>query len=637
MAGEWCESGEQRVHLAMIALRKERLLSAGWICLVLLVVAIVYWPVLRADFVWDDLIDFQDMAWLRHGQAWLDYVFRGFNGWQIYFRPLVVALFTLEARLGDGQPGPMHAVSLGLHLINVALVMLLARLIARRQQRPAPAPVVALAGLAFGLHPILVETVTWIGCQFDLVQTLCTLAGLCLAVWLRQRWWRAGTVGLCFLLAALTKESAVCFPILLVILDWLDPVHDGQGGPLRRLPRVLREHWPSYAAILLAGVGYLWLRHWALGSQAVAGFSVPMPPLAEYLHRSSFLFLRYWQMMLGVVVGLSPIHPWDAFAFGRPLARVLWHCALVIGILGWALWALLVRRSLAAALVVAASVCLLPVMQLMPARFDDSLYHDRYATTALSLACGLLPAMLGGLSAWLAGKRLFVVGGGLLALAWLAGAVMNVRVTLPLWSDNVKLWEWAAMKYPRDGVAQNNRLSAYISVGETAKAFAVIRYLADHNIACDNCVLNAALLALREGDNESASTLLGRVENSPSLHDGQMRLFYLRNRGQLALQTGHPAEAEKYLRQAIVLEPLEYNARFLLALGLAKQGRREEAEREGQLAVEMAPSDEEKKSIQQTLEQMLSASGKGARHDGGMPRPNGRSVEPLPQSRSEPS
>lgn len=616
----------------MIVLQRGRALSAGWICLVLLVVATVYWPVLRASFVWDDLIDFQSMAWLRHGQAWLDYVFRGFNGWQIYFRPLVVALFTLELRLGDGQPGPMHAVSLGLHLTNVALVMVLARLIARRQHRQVSTTIVALAGLAFGLHPILVETVTWIGCQFDLVQTLFTLAGLCAAVRLHQRWWRAGIVGLCFLLAALTKESAVCFPILLVILDWLDPARDGQDGVLRRLVRVLWEHWPSYAAILLSGIGYLWLRHWALGSQVVAGFSVPMPPLVEYLHRSSFLFLRYWQMMAGIVVGLSPIHPWDAFTFGRPLAVVLWQCTLVIGILGWALGALLARRSLPAALVVAASVCLLPVMQLLPARFDDSLYHDRYATTALSLACSLLPAVLGRLPAWFVGKRLFAVGGGLLALAWLVGAVMNVRVTLPLWSDNVKLWEWAAMKYPRDGVAQNNRLSAYISAGETAKAFAVIRYLADHNIACDNCVLNAALLALREGDNQSAGTLLGRVENSPSLQDGQMRLFYLRNRGQLALQTGHSAEAEKYLRQAIVLEPMEYNTRFLLALSLARQGRHEDAEREGLLAMEMAPSENEKKSIRQTLEQLLPVSGQGDRHDDGMPGLDGRAAEPPSRS-----
>ena len=60
--------------------------------LVLAVVALIYWPVLQGGFVWDDLISFVWNDWLIQGDKWKTYIFRGFNFWDSYFRPLVVGL-----------------------------------------------------------------------------------------------------------------------------------------------------------------------------------------------------------------------------------------------------------------------------------------------------------------------------------------------------------------------------------------------------------------------------------------------------------------------------------------------------------------------------------------------------------------
>ncbi|MDE1886465.1 MAG: hypothetical protein KGH92_11240, partial [Xanthomonadaceae bacterium] len=119
---------------------------------VLAATAFVYWPVYHAGFVWVDKICFYDNAWLRQGDAWTHLVFRNFYDWVNYFRPLVIALFVAEVRIFDVAPGPMHLVSLALHLANTLLVGLLARTLRdTRTETPTARALTILAMLIYGL------------------------------------------------------------------------------------------------------------------------------------------------------------------------------------------------------------------------------------------------------------------------------------------------------------------------------------------------------------------------------------------------------------------------------------------------------------------------------------------------------
>src|SRR5580765_7213693 len=101
-----------------------RVRTAAGALAILALIAVIYWPVRHGVFIWDDTSSLHDNAWLR-GDAWKE-VFRGFGGWINYFRPLVVLLFAVEIRAFDVTPGPMHLVSLGMHLADTLLVGLLA-------------------------------------------------------------------------------------------------------------------------------------------------------------------------------------------------------------------------------------------------------------------------------------------------------------------------------------------------------------------------------------------------------------------------------------------------------------------------------------------------------------------------------
>src|ERR1700749_929683 len=139
----------------MATARRSSTPSVQWLvhALVVGVVIALYAPILRADFVWDDKILFHDNAWFRENNNWLSLLIHGFSEWKDYFRPLGLALFVTEGKLFGAHPGPFHAVSLGLHIVNAVLVSRLAGRLAGGNVRAWTGPA---AAAVYAFHPALV-------------------------------------------------------------------------------------------------------------------------------------------------------------------------------------------------------------------------------------------------------------------------------------------------------------------------------------------------------------------------------------------------------------------------------------------------------------------------------------------------
>lgn len=472
--------------------------------LVLAVVALTYLPVLQGGFVWDDLISFVWNDWLTHGDKWKTYIFRGFNFWDSYFRPLVVALFTLQLRVFDAAPGPMHAVSLVLHLINTFLVGLLALRSCAAAGREGSQRIVpmAVAMTLFGLHPAVVEAVAWIGCQFDLVMTLFVLLGLLANAGLRGDLSRPLATGACFFLAACAKESAIAFPLLLLVFD--AALQSRQGGCVAppRLRTLVSRNAVVLAAVFVAGLGYLMFRHWAMGTSALPLADGTIPWLAR-MQLVSSAYLRYWSLVFAPTVGMAPIHPFSIESFEQATMALLAIDAAALGLVSWALFAAYRRASVTAYIVLALTAALLPVLRILPTVFDSNLIHYRYLTCGLAIACAMLP-LLRFPRAW-GEHRLHRVAAVVLAAAWVASSATTIRATLPLWSSEVSLWYWALQRHPESELAASQLLGAYLDAGRYAEA----RRLADRILAehphCTNCLINSAFLAIGENNLERAA------------------------------------------------------------------------------------------------------------------------------------
>lgn len=153
-----------------------------------------------------------DFILVRIGREWTATAFRysiTHGGGDGFFRPFGYASFALDARLGGIDPVWWHASSLAIHSANAVLVLFLARRLG------ASTLAAGFVGALFAVHGIHPEAVVWIAGRFDLVATFFLLAGVLLFTQAGLRVPLHVAALACFVLAALTKESAFIFPFLI--------------------------------------------------------------------------------------------------------------------------------------------------------------------------------------------------------------------------------------------------------------------------------------------------------------------------------------------------------------------------------------------------------------------------------------
>lgn len=181
------------------------------IAMLLIVVALAYGNSLFNAFTMDDIV----LYIVRNTQVTAPSLRSLFTPHQTtkVFRPVTFGVFAAAWKIGNGRPALFHFVNLLLH----AAVTLLFFLLLQAAWRPPPeGPLVAfVSALLFAVHPIHTEAVaSAVGCAELLA------AGFLLAAWiLHIKDHEIGAL-LCFVLALLSKESAIAFLPLVLIGDF---------------------------------------------------------------------------------------------------------------------------------------------------------------------------------------------------------------------------------------------------------------------------------------------------------------------------------------------------------------------------------------------------------------------------------
>ena len=165
---------------------------------------------LRCELFFDDqpLIVHNEYLrdWSRLGDIWTHGDLAGALGEGDLYRPVVMTVFALEWRLWqDWAPG-YHGVNVAVHAADaVLLFFLLERLFGRRGAA-------FLAALAFAVHPVAAEAVTYasslsdsLSLFFILIALHCYVRGWIAAAWFLQ------------ILALFSRESAVVLPFLVLL------------------------------------------------------------------------------------------------------------------------------------------------------------------------------------------------------------------------------------------------------------------------------------------------------------------------------------------------------------------------------------------------------------------------------------
>ncbi|MEX2053148.1 MAG: tetratricopeptide repeat protein [Candidatus Paceibacterota bacterium] len=196
--------------------------KAGWILALIIISFFIYSFNLNNQLFWDDddwIIGNNFVHDLSHvKEIFSTDILAGFGLNSNYYRPLLLLSFTFNYVVHGIEPLGYHLVSNGFHILNGILIFFLL-LGVFKKRLPA-----FLAALIFLIHPLQTEAVTYISGRGDPMSVFFML----LSLWIftkaqslsrkTSKFWllTSGSI-ISFILAILSRETAVLFPLLFMI------------------------------------------------------------------------------------------------------------------------------------------------------------------------------------------------------------------------------------------------------------------------------------------------------------------------------------------------------------------------------------------------------------------------------------
>ncbi len=383
------------------------------------------------------------------------------------WHPLTVISVAIDYKFWGLNPFGYHLGNIILHSLNTFLVFILAlRLAGLGRGLRYRVTASAVAALLFGLHPIHVESVSWIAERKDVLCAFFFISSLIAYTYfaaggprLRALKYLAALV--LFVLALMSKPMAVSLPLVLIIIDFYPLDRLKSPGDIKRL---LAEKIPFFLFSSLSALLTLWAQQ---ASGAIV--STGTYPLAWRLRFSARALIFYLDKTL-LPVGLSPVYPIDAGSVYFSLVAILSAAIILTITLFTALLAKKYRIFLAAW--VYYIITLIPVSGIIQVGAQSA--ADRYMyLPSLSL---LLLAGAGIGALFEKGRKFIIPASACLIIILLALSAMTIKQQA-IWKNSIALWTHEIENFPFFPRAHNDRGSAYDDAGRYEEA------LRDYNTA----------------------------------------------------------------------------------------------------------------------------------------------------------
>lgn len=405
-----------------------------WLALAVLV---CYANAGTGDFQFDDYKVIVDNPNVHSWEAWSTLAGGG-------IRPLLKLSYTLNWTL---DPGPLgfHLVNILIHWGNAWLVYGLGQGLARANPSLRVVPQAPLLGaLLFALHPAHTEAVTYVCGRSTALMALFYLGGVLAYARGREagsRWLSLGLPPVLFAAALGVKETAVTFPVALLVWDLACG---------RKVGGALRAQWSSWAVLLLGAAYFLFSDRYLAHMQRSVELNSMEGNAATQLLAFAYL-LRQWVAPLWLNIDPD-------LALRQDFAGLVPQCILVFALV--VMVAVCWRRrpwiSFALAWLM---LQLIPLYLFLP-RLDIA--NDRQLYLADWPLCMVLALEL---SACLRARALVVVS---TTLVLALGALTVLRNQD--YATEITLWEATLPLSPHKARVRNNLGYAYLLAGRKAEA-----------------------------------------------------------------------------------------------------------------------------------------------------------------------
>lgn len=578
-----------------------------WLGIVLALTAIAYSPSLSAGFTnWDDDVYVtSNPAVLHPSLAGVIRFFGSFHNGN--YHPLTMLSLAIDGGILGPGPPVFHAVNLGLHLANTALVLWLVLLLFGLE-------VAVPAALLFGIHPLHVESVAWISERKDVLYTLFYL--LALTVYARaiakepgaqaraqpiqasktsdrrrraisqergqapseprdrtsrdavedaqdpmpdrrqgisprtgseqpgtRVKWLALSI-LFFVLSLLSKGQAVTLAPTLFLVDAL------RGRKLLER-RSLLEKVPFFLLALAFGLIAIHAQR-----SAAAIFDHASRSILDRALFASYGLVMYLVKLIAPL-RLSAVYPYPSPA-GGALPMIFSVClaaslALITGTIVIAKTSRAVFFGLAFFL-----VNIGPVLQLLPV--GNAIMADRYSyvpSIGIFILAGLAYSALAGSSRGTGSplRRGIALGAPVLGAAYVLFLAWMTFVRCGVWEDSLSLWTDTAAKSPSSEIAWSSLGSVHDDMGRDAEALEDYTKAVTINPGFGKAFASRARCKNRLGDRDGARQDAERaLQLRPDLS------YVHTTRGVVALGDNDPSIAEASFRKAMEIDPSDAEA-----------------------------------------------------------------------------
>ncbi len=573
---------------------------------VALIVSAVHWPVLSAQAVAFDDGEFFVHNHLVQNPGWASA--ERFLGEVLepstvhgYYIPLTMISLMLDFAAGGRADdlGQFHRTNLALHAMSTAAVVVLLYLLFGNPW------IAAMLGLLYGIHPLTVEPIVWVGERKTVLAT-------CFALWCtvlyvlhtrtRSRWLVAGSIVL-FVLAVMSKPTTVPLPVLLLILDY---------WPLNRLDRRrVLEKGPYF---VVAGVSAVIT---VISNARTANITMPTDePVAPVLLKIGHNLFFYLRKIIWPADLTSYYAPPEPFSLGHPMvlagvAATIVGAAIVVISVRWT------RSVLAGSLFFL--VALSPTLGIVGFSWINA--SDKYLY--LPMVGLLLPlAWLlrvawdkSGPAAGMAARR----GGIALALLILAAsASVGTRRYLRSWHDSESLYTHMLSLAPEAAVLHHSLGNTLADQGQFGKAVGHYEHAARINPGMPDIRVGLGRALTRSGRIEegiqqytkalqinpdsaeahnglgTALSRQGRMEEAAAHHAEAVRIKpgFLEarvNLGAMHMRQGRLDDAIQQFSTALRINPRSAEAHGNLGVALKRQGKLDEAVQHYKAALQTDP------------------------------------------------
>lgn len=484
------------------------------------------------------------------------------------YHPLTIFSLAIDYQVDGNNPFIYHLHNLLLHLLNVFLVYQLVMLLFKKHA------MALIVSLLFGVHPMHIESVAWISARKDVLFAFYLLAALISYVKYSEKRsekasWRFYALSiLLFTTSMLAKSLAMTFPVLLLLIDYLQSQKNWKNLIFEKVPFFI------ITSIFIFITFYTQETEGAILTGAVL-------PWFDRIGIACYAIIFYlWKAI--IPNHLSPFHP---FPF-QLISDVNWfiRCSvLIVPLLFFGLWKHRKSDRILVFGLLFFLVSISPVLQLIP--FGRAMFAERYTYVSyiglFILLAHLSLNVIERIRNRKKRQRTLIT-----ALLFSPIAVYSDLTfhQIQVWKNGETLWSKTIEAYPNDYFAYANRGSYYLNnklseaaLSDLNKSIALYSSFAkawhdraiiysdqgNYNLAHKNfsqaisldsayaqAYLNRALISAKQNNLDKAVEDL----NKAIFVKPNYALAYL-NRAVLLGNTGNKEKAILDYDQAIALEP----------------------------------------------------------------------------------